>query len=628
MVGLLTGALLLANQAGTPPDLRPEAIRSWTDGFMETSLRQAQIAGAVVVIVRGDRVVFAQGYGYADVEKKTPVDADRTGFRPGSVSKLFTATAVMQLVEQGKLDLDHDVNEYLDFRVRSADGSPITVRQLLTHSAGFVQLLKALGYVDSSLVVPLDDYVKRFRPPAVYRPGTTPAYSNYSLVLAGYLVQRISGERFEDYIDAHIFKPLGMTRSTFRQPLPPAFQADMSRGYLQSGGPTQPFEILGTMPAGGATTTGTDMARFMIAHLRNGQVDGIAIIRPETVALMHTFAQSPPAPPGFGGMALGFMVGDNPARRTLSHGGDTNAFHAGLTLFPDAGIGVYVAVNSLGSGVLDGNDLVHTYIGAFGNRFLPVSAEPTPSAVATASAHAALTAGRYLSSRHFERSFLSLLNLRQETIRANPDGTITIPSVADRDGNPKMWREVAPWTWQELSGPDRLIITVDQGQVTMIRRSGDAPNVLVRATGPRTAPWNVPLLWLSIVVLPAEGLRRLVQAIRKRRRPSATPARSLDRAAQIGTLAVALTIAGWLLVFKQLMSGDVGLISGTRDLTLRLLQAGGVLAVALSPATAIARLRETGGLLSKAWSGLVLVALAGFVWIAFAFWLMGPSLTY
>jgi CubicO group peptidase (beta-lactamase class C family) len=140
----------------------------------------------------------------------------------------MTATAVLQLVEQGKLDLDRDVNEYLDFRIRSLNGSPITVRHLLTHSAGFDQTVKGLGYLDPKLVLPLSEYIKRYVPPTVYAPGTTSAYSNYGFVLAGYLVQRISGEPFEDYIDRHIFQPLGMTRSTFRQPPPPPLDSTMS----------------------------------------------------------------------------------------------------------------------------------------------------------------------------------------------------------------------------------------------------------------------------------------------------------------------------------------------------------------------------------------------------------------
>ena len=165
MTALLCGAVMIASQAGgtssTAGDsaaaVRSELVEAWADDFMATALRQAQVAGAIIAVVQGDRVVLTKGYGFADFERKAQVDAARTGFRIGSVAKVVTATAVMQLVEQGKLDLDRDVNEYLDFRIRSRDGSPITLRHLLTHSAGFDQVIKALGYLDPKLVVPLPE---------------------------------------------------------------------------------------------------------------------------------------------------------------------------------------------------------------------------------------------------------------------------------------------------------------------------------------------------------------------------------------------------------------------------------------------------------------------------------------
>ena len=613
---------------------QPALIEAWTDGFMATGLRQAQVAGAVVVVVQGDRIVLAKGYGYADVARKIPVDPERTGFRPGSVSKLMTATAVLQLVEQGKLDLDRDVNEYLDFPIRSVDGSPITTRHLLTHSAGFTQLLKALGYVDPKLVVPLAEYVRRYVPPSVYRPGSTSAYSNYSIVLAGYLVQRISGEPFEEYVENHIFRPLGMNRSTFRQPLPDPLAADLSMGYLTANGPTQPFEILGTMPAGGATSTGTDMARFMIAHLQQGRSGDSAILRPETFQLMHTPANSPSVPPGFSSLGLGFRTGTEHGQRTVGHGGDTIAFHAALLLWLDAGVGVYVAVNSLGSGFLDGNGVVAAYLDRFGERFLPGPSEPTPPAVATAAEHAALAAGRYLSSRRFERSFLSLLNLQQVAVHAKPDGTISIPSVVDRLGTPKVWREVDPWIWQEVDGTERLAMTVEGGRVREIRQSTDAATVLQRADGLRKASWNVPLLLGTVVVLLAEALRQLLTGLlgrfRRNREPS-IPRTKLERVGQLGLVAAAMTLVGWMGVIYLLFSGDYGLIGGTRDVMLRTLQVIGAIAVLLSPAAmaaTVSTIRQRKGVLSKAWCALLLFAFPSLVWFAFAFHLLGPSLMY
>src|SRR5690606_35310692 len=152
----------------------------------------------------------------------TPVDPVATLFRPGSVSKLFTWTAVMQLVEQGKLDLDADINQYIDFEIPLYDGILVTLRQVMTHSAGFEEQFRALITADPAAITPLGEALKYWVPERIHAPGTTPAYSNYATALAGHVVERVSGESFDDYIERHIFQPLGMSNSSFRQPLPPA----------------------------------------------------------------------------------------------------------------------------------------------------------------------------------------------------------------------------------------------------------------------------------------------------------------------------------------------------------------------------------------------------------------------
>jgi Beta-lactamase len=400
-------------------------------------------------------------------------------------------------------------------------------------------------------------------------------------------------------------------------------------------GPPQPFEILGTMPAGGSTSTGTDMARFMIAHLQEGRFDTVRILRPETARLMHSSAHSPATPDGIAGISLAFMEGSEPRRRSIGHGGDTYAFHAGLVLYLDAQVGVFVAVNSQGAGVLDGNGVVSATIDGFANRFLPLSLEPTAPAVPTAADHAAMAAGPYLSSRHFERSFLSLLNLRHEQVHANPDGTITIESLTDALGKPKQWREVAPWIWQETAGSDRLAVTIEGPHVRMIRRSEDPATVLLRADGLRNASWNGPLLLMTIGVLLGEVVRQLVRRglrIVRPATPSPTASSRLERVALLGLLAATVTIAGWLFLVYGLFSGDVGLLSATRDPMLRSLQVTGAMATLLCPAILIAKaaaLRHANPRFrSKLWSICVMIAGIGFVWFAVAFHLLGPSLMY
>lgn len=191
--------------------LTREDVEAWLDGYMPYALQSGDIAGAVVVVVKDGQVLAQKGYGYADIKSRKPVDPELTLFRPGSISKLFTWTAVMQQVEQGKLDLDTDVNKYLDFQIPPRDGQPVTLRNIMTHTAGFEEQLKGLmGEEGGKQVPPYDELLKRWVPERIFAPGTTPAYSNYATSLAGYIVQRVSGVPFDDYIEQNIFAPLGM----------------------------------------------------------------------------------------------------------------------------------------------------------------------------------------------------------------------------------------------------------------------------------------------------------------------------------------------------------------------------------------------------------------------------------
>ena len=260
------------------------------------------------------------------LQVKTPVSPSQTLFRPGSVSKLFTWTAVMQLVEQGKINLDENINTYLDFKIPDTFPKPITMRQLMTHTAGFEEAVKDLGAQDNAPIQPLRDYLVTHMPQRVYAPGTTPAYSNYGATLAGYIVQRLSGLPFDDYVDRNIFTPLGMSHSTFRQPLPPALAPTMSSGYALGSEDAKSFERITVGPAGSSSVTADDISHFMLAHLQQGQYQGAAILKPATIALMHApqFAMHPQLPH----MCLGFYEETYNGLRIIGHGGDTEWFHS------------------------------------------------------------------------------------------------------------------------------------------------------------------------------------------------------------------------------------------------------------------------------------------------------------
>jgi len=438
-------------------------VEAFLDGIVPLQLERDDIAGATVAVVKDGKLLFAKGYGYADYEKKKPVSAEETLFRSGSVSKLFTWTAVMQLVEQGKLDLDRNVNEYLDFKIRDAFGQPITLKNLLAHTPGFEEQIKDLFTVGSESPN-LGAYLKTHIPARIYPPGTVPAYSNYGAALAGYIVERVSGRPFNEYVEQNIFKPLGMDHSTFRQPLPPTLASFMSNGYQLASDEPKPFEVVVPFPAGSMSTTASDTARFMLAHLQNGKLDSALMLRPETVQLMHSrlFALDPAA----NAMAYGFYEESRNGRRIIGHAGDTLYFHSDLHLIPDAGVGFFVSHNSLGRG----NPPPRTTLWAmFLDRYFPYNASVTPT-LESAKEDANAVSGSYILSRRSETSFFRVATLIGElTVSPVGDGMIEVAQLTGPNEKPKRWREVAPMTFLEENGHDKLVFKPDQnGRMQMI----------------------------------------------------------------------------------------------------------------------------------------------------------------
>ncbi|MGH8186358.1 MAG: serine hydrolase domain-containing protein, partial [Steroidobacteraceae bacterium] len=321
---------------GAPQPLEPrgpttrEEVEAFVDGFMNAQMRSGPVAGGAVVVVKDGELFFSKGYGFEDAEKRVPVDPQQTLFRPGSVSKLFTWTAVMQLVEQGRLDLDADVNTYLtDFKLSDRYPDPVTLRNLMTHTAGFED--GAVGYLFAASdkdLLPLGEWLKahvplRARPPTKdFNSGTNASYSNWGTALAGHIVEIVSGQPFDEYLEQHIFKPLGMARSTFREPLPAELAERMSGGYTFEGGQFKKngFEFIHAAgPAGSMSATATDLAKFMLAHLQEGAVGEGRILSPETTRIMHRRVLSPD--PSVNGHALGFYETWINGRRIIGHGG-------------------------------------------------------------------------------------------------------------------------------------------------------------------------------------------------------------------------------------------------------------------------------------------------------------------
>lgn len=437
------------------PELTASDVASFLDGVVPLQLKQDDVAGATIAVVRDGKVLFTRGYGYADVKQKRPVSAEETLFRPGSVSKLFTWTAVMQLFEKGMLDLDRDVNEYIDFKIPDAFGKPITLKNLMTHTPGFEEQVKDLFSAEGAPPA-LGQYLKTHVPRRIFPPGTTPAYSNYGTALAGYIVERVSGKPFSDYIDENIFKPLGMARSTFVQPLPTNLSGLMSGGYRLGSDDAREFEVVNVPPAGSLSSSASDMARFIIAHLQNGQFGDARILKPETVQLMHSrlFALDDAA----NAMAYGFYEESKNGRRIIGHAGDTQYFHSDLHLIPDAGVGFFVSYNSGGRGEVSPRTVLWE---AFLDRYFPSPQSSQPT-LGTAAQDAKAVSGKYMLSRRSDSSFLRTASLvGQLTVYPVENGSIAIAEFPAANGQPKRWREVAPMTFVEENGWDKLIFKAD-----------------------------------------------------------------------------------------------------------------------------------------------------------------------
>ena len=382
-------------------DLTKADLDAWLDGKIPAALNDGKIPGAIVTVVHDGQVVTNRGYGYAntgaDGGEPKSVDAEQTLFRPGSISKIPTSIAVMQLVEQRKLDLDADISTYVDVKIDRRFPGNITLRHLLTHTAGFEERYGGVLFApergeDLAGIVTTDPPVQ------VFAPGTTPAYSNYGMALAGHIVQQVSGERFEEYIQRHIFEPLGMDSSTFEQPLPAALEDRLARGYKTSNGPSSAFTAAAA-PEGGMTTSGPDMAAFMIAQLERSP----KLLQESTWEQMWS--------PGLGAeslgnlskasfMGLGYYDESRNGHRIIGHGGDLPSYHSMFHIYPDEGTGVFISLNGDGEGDGTVTSIIRSDLMAgFADRYYPGDENQPRVSRDEAKHHAQQVAGTYITTR-------------------------------------------------------------------------------------------------------------------------------------------------------------------------------------------------------------------------------------
>ena len=495
----------LSVHAAPAPDLEdPAAVAAFVDGLVPTLMRANHSPSGTVAIAHRGRTILTRGYGFADIEAGEPVDPTHTLFRPGSVSKLFTWVAVMQLVEQGRLDLDTDVNDYLEgFRIADTFDAPVTLRHAMTHTAGFED--GAVGYLiqnDIDAALPLAEAMRVYQPARVNPPGAQTAYSNYATALAGLIVETVSGEPYAEYVRRNILGPLGMDRTTFAEPLPPALADAMAKSYGYDAGRyvEKPFEIISSFaPAGAASTTGADMLRFGNALLAGGALGDARILAPETVDLMLTRAFS--HDDRLMGMALGFYESDVNGVRLVGHGGDTQWFHTEFAIDAEHELVLFVSFGASGGG-----EVRSLFMKSFYDAFFPTEVAP-PESPPDFDARAARFAGEFGFWRTNFSNFEKILGLGGAvSIAPTGDGALLLAF----GGGSKRYVEVDAGLFREavpgaplVAGlaPEFLAFQEDEaGRVTGFVMS-DLPFMSLRRLPLADSPnFNLSALGLSLLV--------------------------------------------------------------------------------------------------------------------------------
>lgn len=545
-IGCSAGALASSSPIA-PTDVG--ALEAFVDGAIRPLMKNHNSPAGALAIVRNGQLVLAKGYGFQNAEQRIPVDPARSLFRAGSVSKVFTWVAVMQLVEQGKLDLDRDINSYLrDFQIDAAFGQPITLRHIMTHTAGFED--GRVGYLvvdDVKRLVPLAEAMRRYQPKRVNPPGVQTSYSNYATALAGLIVANVSGMSYNEYVARHIFEVLRMEHSTFDEPLPEHLVTDMTQPYMAAQGRYQRgyFELIsGFGPAGALSTTATDMARFAQAILNGGELDGRRILQPDTLEQMLTrsFAQDE----RLAGMGLGFYEKDINGTRVWGHAGAMPFFHSDLVIDRQHDLAFFTSFAAFGGAVVNS-----AFSQAFYDQYYPAALAAVPVPPEDFASRADRFAGTYLPWRASFSKFEKIRELLSNGLRVVPMPDRTLLLVADTGA--KRYVEVERNLFREQD-PD-IVYSVAASRPRLMAFQEDAGGNIVglaldgrpytssyKAALHQTGRFSKNLVSVSTAIFVAVLLGALARCIY---RPPAAAADRRARRIALGCAVVNLAVLGF-----------------------------------------------------------------------------------
>ncbi|SHN20355.1 serine hydrolase domain-containing protein [Cryptosporangium aurantiacum] len=598
---LALGVLAVARPAAAaPPSCVPATAASAADYFNRTvpgKLARDDVPGAVVSVVSGTQTVFTRGYGESDVAGGVPMSADESLVRIASITKLFTATAVMQQVEAGRLDLDADVNTYLKtFRIPRTYPEPVRLRDLLNHTAGFEDRIIGTGARTAEDVVPLGEYLADNVPARIRPPGVVSAYSNYGAALAGYLVTLVSGEPYDRYIQRHILTPLAMAHTTASEPVPRGLK--LARSYGDDGD-VVPFTFDQLTPDGAISATASDMARFAIAHLNQGR----GILSPATTATMHTRSFS--ADPRLGGYAHGFIDRTVNGHRVLMHDGSWEGFGSALLLVPDCRVAVFFSLNSSA-----GFEVLGEVVEGFLDRFAPGSAGPSTSGPRAEPPQA----GFYAPTRRNASGVEKLLTLLGPArLRVESDGTLRFRN--------KTWTPSGDGSYRNED--DHLVAVSGSDGVRYVGTDGPTFELLGRT---QTLPFNLGVLLvfavaaLSALVVPIVGGYRLA-----RRRAARPGTRRTWRVSRGLAASAALLGLAFLIGLAASLFGDTSAYLYGAPLSFRLLFCLPLVAFALAAGAVGCTVVgwRGAGVLSRVHQVVLLVGIGALTWFCWQWNLIG-----
>ena len=629
-LSLLTACGSTSSSASLPPreppsgehQLTAEDVNAWLDGKLPDALKNGGIPGAVVSVVKDGQVVTTRGYGWADTGASggnpVAVDPQKSLFRVASVSKIPTSIAAMQLVEQGKVDLDADISAYLDFEIERRFDEPLTLRHLLTHSAGFEEHGSLTPTTD------LEAYVKNDPPAQVFAPGTTPGYANYGMALAGYIVQRVSGQPFETYVREHVLEPAGMTSSTYEQPLPKEMADLLGPGYTSTGEEV-PFELMGDFPAGSLTVSAPDFAAFMNAQLSRSP----KLLRAETWEQMWS--------PGLGEdklgnrakageMGLGYFDLSRNGQRVVGHGGDNQGWHSQFELYPEEKTGIFISYNGDGNDSDSSNNLREDLAQGFADRYFPGETVKASGSKDSAD-RARQVAGSYMPSRTSWTTFLSawMPALALTTIEHTGDGKLKVDET--------QLVEVEPWVWRQVDGRGAIAAQVKDGKVVSLSQGPALTLIPVTPVQQVLVPVFgvcLVLLLVATVAWPVGALRR--RRALKRGQEVGAPVPWLTRVARGGGVLALSAQLTWTLLLVVFVANSSTITDGSFTWLIpvarcaQVLQALGVVAVIPAAADLVIALRRRAGWRRVTMSAILLTALVALAWWAWAGNALAPSL--